>query len=259
MVTNSISILAKNLGGVISENSPTILTSLAVVGLISTTVMAVKATPKALELLEDERYARSAASEFGQGTALTNKDIIKISWRCYIPTTGLAIASICCIIGANSIHVRRTAALASVYGITEAALREYQSKVIETIGKNKELKVRDEISGDRIKANPPGTSEIIWTGKGEVLCYDTLTGRYFKSSIEHIRQAINTLNRDLMSEMFITLNEFYDAIGLAGTKLGEELGWSIERGLVEISFSSQITEDSEPCLVLNYTVTPKFI
>ena len=250
----------KNLGVIISKNSPTILTGMAVGGLITTVILAVKATPKALELIEKEmrrEYEISGTNDIIYN--ISNKDIAKITWKCYIPACAVGAATIACIIGANHISLRRNAALASLYSITEAAFREYQAKVTETIGRNKELKVRDDISADRVKANPPGTNEIIFTGKGNVLCYDSLSGRYFKSNIEKIRQAVNDLNHSLLSEMFMSVNDLYYVIGLAGTKLGDQMGWDIDKGLVEISFSSQLTEDGEPCLVLNYDITPRFI
>ena len=126
---------------------------------------------------------------------LTKLEVIKIAWRPYVPAAAICLATIGCIIGANHISLRRNAALASLYGITEAAFKEYRTKVVETIGQNKELKVRDEISADRVKKNPVGTNEIIFTGKGEVLCYDSLSGRYFKSDIEQIRRTVNELNK----------------------------------------------------------------
>ena len=251
MTSSSISIWAKNLGGVISENSPIILTGLAITGTITTTILGVKATPKALQLIECEGDRL--------GYLPTNKDILRVTWRVYIPTIAMATATVCCIIGANQISMRRNAALAGLYAITDTAFKEYQSKIVETIGKNKELSVRDEISADRIKANPPVSSEIIITGNGDVLCYDTLSGRYFKSSVEQIRRVVNELNKNLMSEMFIGLNELYFELGLSGTELGRSLGWDIEKGLIEISFSTQLSEEQVPCLVLNYAVIPKFM
>jgi len=254
METTSISVWTKNLAGVFSENSPTILTSLAVAGLISTTVLAVKATPKALRLIEEESGHRRV-----QGYPFSKRDLVRVTWKCYIPATAVGVASIFCIIQANTINLRRNAAIASIYTITESALKEYQSKVVETIGKNKELGVRDEISADRLKANPSGSNEIIFSGKGDVLCYDSLTGRYFKSSMEHIRQSINVLNRQLMTDMFITLNELYYELGLKDTKLGDSLGWNLDKGLMDVSFSTQLSDEGEPCLVINYDVSPKFI
>lgn len=248
---SSVAILAKNLAGRISENSPTILTGLAVAGVISTTVLAVKVTPKALQLIEQEGDRL--------GYVPTAKDILRVSWRVYIPPIAVATATIGCIVGANQVSMRRNAALAGLYAITDRAFQEYQTKVVETMGANRELKVRDEIAADRIKAHPPGPNEIIFTGKGDVLCYDSLTGRYFKSSVEHIRQTMNEVNKNLMSEMFIPLNEFFYELGLGYTDLGNELGWSIEKGLIDIQFSTQLSENKEPCLVLNYSVFPRFV
>jgi hypothetical protein len=259
MQMKDVSRFAKNIGGVFSKNSPSILTGVAVAGLVTTTILAVRATPKALMLLDDEQDSRKRESINGNIEPLTKKDIIKITWKLYLPSIATGITTIVCIVGANAVNLRRNAALASLYGLTEAAFKEYKSKVVETIGRNKELKVRDDISADKIKSNPIGKNEVIITGKGDVICYDSMSGRYFKSNIEEIKKIVNELNRTLISDMFVSVNEFYDRIGLANTALGHLMGWDLDNGLVEISFSTQLTENDEPCLVLNYTVIPKFI
>ena len=253
--------VAKNLGGLISKNSPTILTGLAVGGLFTTVIFAVKATPKAVLLIDEELMRRRDEQEgvYHPEVTLTNAEIIKLTWRLYIPAACVGAATIACIVGSNSINQRRNAALASVYSLTEVAFREYKEKVVETIGKNKELKVRDEISHDHVIQNPPNSNEIIFTGKGEVLCCDSLSGRYFKSDIEQIRRAVNEVNRDFLTDMWVSLNDFYYALGLTNTKLGDLMGWNLEAGLIEVSFSSQLTADNEPCLVLNYDIAPKYI
>ena len=259
MEANGITKAAKTLRGTFTKNSPTILTVCAVGGLVTTAIFAVKATPKAIMLLEQEKELRKEKHDNETEEPIKPLDIVKITWKCYIPTGAIALTSIACIIGANHISLRRNAALASVYTITDAAFREYQAKVVETIGRNKETKVRDEISADRIKANPPGSNEVIFTGKGDVMCYDSLSGRYFKSDIEQIRRVINNINKELMSDMYLSLNDFYYELGLKGTKLGDEMGWDLDKGLLEIQFSTQLTDEGEPCLVLNYDVIPKFL
>lgn len=279
METKGITQIAKNLGGVISKNSPTILTGMAVAGLVTTTIFGIRATPKAIALIdshlwgkyeeEDPKGDLTFAEWLGvdeEGYSwearvnyLNKREIVRLTWKLYLPTIAMGIATIACVIGANRISLRRNAALASLYGLTEAAFKEYQTKVVETIGKNKELKIRDEVSADRIKKNPLGENEVIFTGKGEVMCYDSLSGRYFKSDIEQIRRTVNGLNRDLLSDMFLTVNEFYYAIGLSGIKLGDQMGWDIDKGLLEVDFSAQLSEDGEPCLVLNYGVEPRYM
>jgi Family of unknown function (DUF6353) len=260
---NSLTNLAKNSAGQISANSPIILTGFAVTGLITTTILAVRATPKAMGIVVEEECERIRQHQISGGSGILSPlgkfEVVKLTWKLYIPAAGVGVTTILCILGVHSVHSRRSAALASVYTITDTAFREYKSKVVETIGKNKELAIRDEVSADRIKANPSGANEVIFTGKGDNLCYDSLTGRYFKSDIEKIRRSVNVLNKRLMNEMFITLNELYYELGLASTILGESLGWNIDKGLLDISFSTTLDEDGTPCLVLNYDVSPKFI
>lgn len=253
--------IAKNLGGTISKNSPTILTVVAVGGVVTTAVLAVKATPKALQLLDDEVFERQRWEEDEENPPadLSVKDIIRITYKCYLPACGVGLATIVCIIGANTVHLRRTAALAGAYTITETALKEYQAKVVETIGKNKELKIRDEIASDHIKKNPPSSNEVILTGKGEMLCYDNGSGRYFKHDIEDIRRIENRFNKQLLHEDHLSLNDLYYELGLTPTTLGEDLGWHIETGMLEFKFSSTLAPSTdEPCLVIDYNIKPTF-
>jgi len=252
----------QKIGQALVKNSPTILTGLSVAGLVTTTLMGIKATPKAFQIIQDERLTRADSDEtfiYGS-TPLPKKDIIKLTWKCYVPTAVMAGLTVACIVGANSINLRRNAALASIYSLSEAALKEYQAKVVETIGKNKERAIKDEIAKDRITKNPVSDKELIITGAGETLCYDSFSGRYFKSDVEQIRRVLNDLSRDLLTDShgFITLNEVYIGLGLKGTKMGEMLGWHIDDGLIDPDFSTQLTENGTPCLVLDFSVEPRY-
>lgn len=249
MNKKGISNFIKTVGNKLSEHSPEILTGIGITGLLSTTVLAVKATPKALRLIDEKK-------EEYDTDELTNIEVIKTCWKCYIPAAVTASVSVACIIGANSVNNKRNAVLATAYKLSESAFSEYKEKVIETIGEKKEEEVRDKIAKDRIEKNPVN-NEVIITGKGDVLCYDVVSGRYFKSDVDKIRKAENTLNKKLMNDMYCSLNEFYDLIGLPFTQMGFDLGWNVNDSLVEIEFSTQLSEDDTPCVVIQYSVLPK--
>lgn len=240
----------------LTKNSPTIFTFAAVGGVISVAVLAITATPKALRLISDEKMIRADGPnvDFHE---ITKMEAVKIVWKCYIPTVIMGGITIGCIIGANSINLRRNAALASIYSLTEATLREYQAKIVETIGENKARKISDEVYKDTLAAHPVDDKTIIITNRGDTLCYEALSGRYFKSDIENIRRVQNDINRDLLSEMYISLNDVYFSLGLANTIMGETLGWYVNDGSLDFRFTSQLTAEGEPCLVIDYKTYPR--
>jgi hypothetical protein len=243
--------VSRGIRAAITKHSSEILTGIGIAGMITTTVMAVRATPKALILIEERK-------EEADVDKLSPIEIIKIVWTCYVPAAITGGLSIICLIGASSVNVRRNAALATAYTLSESALKEYQEKVIETIGEKKEQTVRDAIAKDKLDRNPVTNREIIITEKGNTLCYDAISGRYFKSDIDKIKKAVNEINKNLLDDMYISLNDFYYELGLDDTKLGDDLGWSIDKGLIELSFSSQLASDGTPCLVMDYQVAPRY-
>ena len=243
-VINEVKTTAKN-------KSPQILTAIGISGMIATVVLAVKATPKALQHINE-------AAETKHNEPLTKIEVIKVAWKSYIPAAVSGAVSIACLIGAQSVNSRRNAALATAYKISETALTEFRNKVVDNIGEKKEKDIRDQIDKDHIERNPVTKSEVIITDKGNTLCYDRHSGRYFKSDIDKIRAAVNELNRRLVYDMYISLNEFYDELNLEHTEMGYELGWKLDDGFVDVSFSSQLSDDGTPCIVMNYTVAPQY-
>lgn len=248
-MSSSLEIFGKNAVRFVSKNSPTILTILGATGVISTTVSAVKATPKALEKIKlEEDYQRKE---------LTKLEVVKLVWPDYIPTAVMGGLTIGCLVSLNSIHAKKYAALASVYSLTDATLREYQKKVKESIGEKKEQRIQEEIQQEKIIKDPPTESNVIFTGDGEHLCRDMYSGRYFKSDINKVKQAAIIINSNLQQDDFVSLNDYYYELGLENVDLGDELGWSSEDGIVKITYGSHLTPEKVPCLAISFDTMPK--
>lgn len=235
----------------LSKHSPEILMSIGIAGMVTTAVLTGKASVKASKLIEEKK-------EELQVDKLTPVDTVKTTWKCFAPAVATGIASTACLIGSHSVSARRTAALATAYKISETALAEYKDAVIETIGEKKEELVRDNVAKKQIEKNPVANKEVIVTNKGNTLCLDTLSGRYFRTDIDKVKATVNDINRRMVYDHYISLNDFYAEIGLEETRLGELLGWSLDDGLIELDFSAQVTQYDEPCLVLNYSVAPSY-
>lgn len=253
----------------VAKHSPEILTGIGIAGMITSTFLAVKATPKALELIEAEKRRqnhqmldeakKNGEKNCAQITKLKPMEVVKLTWKCYLPTVITSATSIACLVGASSVNARRNAALATAYKISETALAEYREKVVETIGENKEKHIREQIDKDHVEKNPVSKNEVIITEKGNTLCLDPISKRYFKSDIERIRRAENTINKRMLQDIFgyASLNDFYDELGLEHSMVGDDLGWNVDN-MLDIDFSSQIADDGTPCIVLEFSVAPKY-
>jgi len=247
----NISNIAKSVRTAMKKHSPEILTGIGVAGMITTAVLAVRATPKALILIEEKKDELEVDE-------LTPVETVKAAWPCYIPAAITGVLSTACLIGASSVNVRRNAALATAYTLSESALKTYQEKVIETIGEKKEQDVRDAVAKDHVTRNPVRSNEVIITERGNTLCLDVLSKRYFRSDIDKLKKAENELNRQMRNDMFISLNEFYDELGLDHIDIGDDFGWDIDKGYIELDFSSQLASDGTPCLVIGHSNRPDY-
>lgn len=240
------------------KHSPSILTGIGIAGMVATAVMVGKATPKAVELLQKQKESPDYIEPESKMEGVAN--VVKTTWKCYLPAAITGFVSITCLLGANSVHAKRNMVLATAYQLSEKAFSEYKDNTVEVVGEKKAQAIQDKIAQKHIEENPINNNEVIVTGKGNSLCYDSISGRYFTSDIERIRRVENELNRELINDLYVSLNEFYHELGLKpiDERIGDELGWNVDDGLVDIAFSSQLAEDGRPCLVINYNLVPRY-
>ncbi len=237
----------------LKEHAPGILTGVGIFGMAASVGLAVWQTPKAHILLEKKKQEKKQA---GQTPKLTVMETVKAVWKQYLPSVLAFIASAGLLISSGHIAGVRTATMATALGLSETAFREYKTQVVKSLGEKKEGLIQDEVAKEQVASKPVTTQQVIVTGGGESLCYDSISGRYFKSCMEKLKRAENEINRRLLGEMYISLNEFYDEIGLKNVDCGDILGWNTSNGFMEIRYTSTLAEDGTPCIVMNYTVMP---
>ena len=158
--------IARSMGMALQKHSPEILTGIGIAGMVTTTILAVRATPKALLLIQEAEEVKHQNTD---ASALTPVETIKAAWLCYVPAAVTGVLSMTCLIGASSVNLRRNAALATAYTLSESALKEYREKVVETIGEKKEQAVQDAVAKERISKSPVTNQEVIITEKGNTL------------------------------------------------------------------------------------------
>lgn len=232
----------------LQRNSPTIVSCIGAVGVVATTIAAVKATPKALSLIEKEKaYINKQLEEDGWQTRvdkLTTADTIKATWKCYIPTAIIGLLTITCIFGANTLNKRQQAAITSAYMLLDNTYKQYKEKVSKLLGDNSDTMVKKSIIEDQY-------SEI-------TLFYEYHYGEFFERRKADVLNAEYQLNLKLASQGYACLNDFFELLGLPITQEGEVIGWSTQEGYSAIDFEHQLLEldDGMECTIINLPISP---
>lgn len=234
------------------RNGSTILTCAGAVGTVATTVMAVKATPKALTLIKEAKEEK--------GEELTKLETIRVAGPSYIPTILIGASTIACIFGANVLNKHSQAALASAYALLDNSFKEYKETLKELYGEEAHQNIMDHIAIE--KAKKVGiTAESLCANTcltddescgDPVLFYDDWSGRYFESTIEQVIAAQYHINRNFVLRGYVTLNELYEFLGLETTEYGNTVGWAVEDEMYWIDFHQHkvIMDDGLECYII---------
>lgn len=242
------------------EKTPEILTGLGVLGVFQTARMAYKAGPKGKEIMEAKKQdLKDTSPDDHAAKRAVVGEMVKEMTPVVGPPIAMGVATSACILGSHHVSSRRIAAISAAYSITETALKDYQEKTVELLGKKKAQDIREAISKDKVAKNPPsqGSSQIIMTSDGDVLCFDSYSGRYFRSNAQKIGSAINRMNHNLRNEMYISLNDFWIDLGIPTLPMGDEFGWNIDdciNGEIPIHITAILTPEEQPCLCVDYDI-----
>lgn len=234
----------------VKKHSPEILTTVGIVGVVASAVMASRATLKlepvvdkikngkdeAQSMLEDpnfpeydkDRHNKEVARVYVRGSL----DITKL----YGPSITLGLSSIACIIGAHGIMRKRNVALAAAYKAVETSFSEYRKRVIAEIGGDKEediyigreqVEMVDEDGKKKkiTKVDPNGISAY-------ARFFDEYSDNWSKTpeyNLLFLKAQQNYANDLLHARGHVFLNEVYDMIGIPRSQAGQVVGWVISK------------------------------
>lgn len=263
-------------------NKPQLLTGIGTSLLIFAVPLAVVATIQTCKKVEDKK--KEIESEMihdvieksqdletpvnVEPVELETKEVIKIGWKYYIPTAFAVAAGSFCVIASTKEGLKRTAAMAAMYQLSESALSEYRNATREVVGEKKESEIEKKIMKDRMEMIRDDDGHIVNiydTRDGSQLCFDYWCGRYFYSDVEYIKSQINRVNEAMLHDSmafdgFASLNDVYRALGLPESGAAEDLVWRLrDEGLIELKTPTYINIDDRPCYVLQFTKPPRHI
>ena len=210
------------------HHSPTILTCIGAAGVVATAIMSARATPKALQLLEQ------ATDE--KGEELSKVEAICIAGPAYIPAAVVCASTISCIFGANVLNQKNQASLASAYALLDRSYKEYRNKLIELHGEEADQEVRDALVRTHCNYHQIGCD----VPDDKLVFYEEISGENIVAYEKEIMDAEYHINRNFTLRGYASLNEFYDFLGIPRTPYGDTVGWSTSDGYYWIDFEHHL-------------------
>lgn len=236
----------------LKRNASTILTCVGGVGVIATSVMAVKATPKALKSLEE--------AEKQKGEKLTTFEVVTTAGPAYIPAIVMGASTIACIFGANALNKRQQAALMSAYALLNSSYNDYKKQVGELYGEDAHDKVKEEIAKDKYEK-----VDVQNEDDGKQLFYDDFSQQMFRATTEQVLQAEYAINKTLARSSGAYLNEFYELLGIPQPEYGDYLGWSSAElfdtywnSWIDFEHKKVVMDDGLECTIITFSQDPTY-
>jgi len=243
----------KNVKNFVGKHSPEILTGAGIVAMTTSTVLAIKATPKAEEHIKEEKEALGKDN-------LNVVEKFKVTWKDYLPSFLAYGAGVACLIESPRQGRRKLAALGAAYTIAENALAKTNQAIEDTVGEKGLKKVISKIDDKFLEETPASPDDIYITNKGNTLFFDTLTKRYFRSDYNRVFKVETELNEMLRDQMTISLNDISMRLGIECLgDWADDVGYDVNNGFIEMRAGSKIASNNEPCIVINYNRWPKAI
>ncbi len=259
--------IARKAIGALKDAAPTLFTVVACAGVVAGVVLAIKATKKAEQVLPEE-------IKLEKNTKKRIIETVKCVGKYYIPTTVVAVGTIVCIIASHTITSKQLAAATAAYIYVAKNRDALERKIYEYTGKDVDAKkilndIKSEINKEhikevyRVKAGP----SVEETGRGDLLVFDSYSGRWFRSSEESVRRGCSDYIKMYEDGYTLSMNEFYILQGIHETHFGRQFGFpsSEDIGYECLEITCTIVNDfgevngemcDEPVLVIDWDTYP---
>lgn len=196
----------------LKRNSSTILSIIGAAGTIATAVLAVKETPKAMELIKE--------AEYDKNDKLTIYETIQVAWKPYIPALISCFGTISCIFLSNHLSIKSQKSLISAYALLDNTFKEYKKATTEIYGEDSNDKIKLKMEENKLE------TLVLDIDSNDVLFFDINSLMFFESSLHKVMQAECYILHKLKVLGTASLNDYYRVLGLPEQSYGDKLGWT---------------------------------
>lgn len=256
---NTVSKMAGRQGLLLKKYSPEILMVAGVTGIVTSTVLACKATLKAEQVIDAAKERIETIKEVSETneedvySETDHKKDLAIVYtqtgvefvRLYGPALTLGALSIGCILGSHGIMKKRNLAVAAAYKAVETSFADYRKRVVEEFGEEKDRLLKNGIKKDIMvveetdeKGKKKSTTiEVDNVDPNDISQYarffDEASPQWTKTpeyNLTFLKCQQNYANDLLKSRGHIFLNEVYDMLGIPRSQAGSVVGWVLGEG-----------------------------
>lgn len=249
IATHAINGSMKRIAFRVSKHAPEILLTAGIGGVVTSTVLACRATIKAKDVVEqakndlnDISVAETAGEEV-YSVEDKEQDLKTVYIRSafeltklYAPSViigGLSIASLVC---SHGIMRNRVGTLVAAYTALHKSFMDYRSRVSESFGEQKELEVYHDVKTYKEKKKDVEGIRLAKKNNRELVdgysiyarCFDEYNPNWqdnAEDNLKFLRSTQKYLNSKLIRDGFLSLNDAYYELGFERTSEGQLVGW----------------------------------
>ena len=245
----------------IKKCSPEILVGLGIVGIVTATVMACKATLKVDEIIEETHESlekvHTVSNDPDMAEKYTPEDARKDTaviymktglkfLKLYGPSIAICAASIFMICKSHKIMKQRNLALASAYAALDKGFKAYQERVSDRFGEEVEKEIRYGVKAEEFvktvtdkDGKEKSKKEIVKVVEDPyklgpyTKCFDESCYGWTKDpeqNLMFLHQQEDWANNQLRARGYLLLNEVYRSLGIPETNEGMIIGWRYRPG-----------------------------
>lgn len=225
--------------------------------------------PALLSVIASAGVIFTAISSSKAALKAEKKTATKEKVICYIPTAVVAAGTILCIGGSHRLNRKQQASLIGMYTMLSNRFERYKKHLKDIYGEEAHEKVMDAVLKE--ECNPPdmwapglvGVSVLVPNNLGEEevtrTFYDSFSRRYFESTLSKVMEAEMLVNRDYCLGADISVNDYYESLGLKGIAMGDRFIWDSASGFYWIDFNHRVVtlEDGMEVICIEYGFSPE--
>lgn len=244
---------------VITANSPVLLVGAAVAGVVATGVLAAKGGYKARGIVD---AAEAKRVEKGITEPLTLVEKGQLTWLCYAAPAVTGATTIASVLGLHMIHTKRAAVAAGLYAAAVSKIDAMGAAAEEKLTGKKLQEFNDSVAQKEVNEVPFDPDELVINAENSEVFLDSWSRRYFTHSVVEIERAVLRLTRQLIDDGEVTMNDYFEAVGLPKLGHGDDYGWQHGRKEgqveeIEPVFGAALTEEGRPVYDVRFLVEPK--